>query len=242
MVGSGIIGNMQFFVGTSGYSYAAWKGIFYPSKLPQKEMLRFYGDKFSAVEINGTFRKLPQVDVVKAWAEQVPPSFRFSLKAPQSITHFKRLKDVEGITAELVNLANALAKKQGPILFQLPPNFKKDMSRFQDFLALMDVRIPYAFEFRHPSWFDDEVFRCMKKNRCGLCIADADDLPRPDIVATAKWAYLRLRRERYTAKQLRVWIDRLMAAKLREAYVFFKHEDTGSGPKLAARFMKLVNT
>ena len=233
---------MKFFVGTSGYSYAAWKGIFYPSKLPAKEMLRFYGDHFSAVEINGTFRRLPRMEAVESWTEQVSKAFRFTLKAPQSITHFKRLKGVEGITTELVSLANALKKNQGPILFQLPPNFKKDLPRLQEFFALLDGRAPCAFEFRHSSWFDDEIFSCMKKHRCGLCVADADDLPRPEFLATTKWAYLRLRRETYTAKQLRAWIDKLMAAKLREAYVFFKHEDSGSGPKLADRFMQLVQS
>jgi uncharacterized protein YecE (DUF72 family) len=233
---------MKLFVGTSGYSYAAWKGLFYPPKLPAKEMLRFYGDHFSAVEINGTFRRLPKMEVVQSWIEQVPARFRFTLKAPQSITHFKRLKGAEKITTELVKLANAFKKNQGPILFQLPPNFKKDLPRLQDFLQLKDGRAPCAFEFRHPSWFDDEVFSCMKKHQCGLCIADANDPPRPDFLATTKWAYLRLRRESYTPKQLRAWIDKLTSAKLREAYVFFKHEDTGSGPKLAARFMQLVKS
>jgi uncharacterized protein YecE (DUF72 family) len=233
---------MKFFVGTSGYSYAAWKGIFYPPKLPAKEMLRFYGDHFSAVEINGTFRRLPNIEAAQSWAEQVPKSFHFALKAPQSITHFKRLKNVEDITAAVVGLANSLRKNQGPILFQLPPNFKKDLPRLQRFLILLDGRAPCAFEFRHSSWFDEAVFSCLKKYRCGLCIADADELPQPDFVATAKWAYLRLRREKYTARQLRTWIEKLRAAKLREAYVFFKHEDTGSGPKLATRFMQLVNS
>jgi uncharacterized protein YecE (DUF72 family) len=233
---------MKYFVGTSGYSYAAWKGIFYPPKLPAKGMLRFYGEHFSAVEINGTFRKLPKLETVQSWTEQVPKGFRFTLKAPQAITHFKRLKDVEAITTELVNLANALEKNQGPILFQLPPNFKKDVPRLQDFLALIGGRASCAFEFRHPSWFDDDVFVCMKTHGCGLCIADAEDLPKPDFIATAKWAYLRLRRETYTSKQLQGWIEKLSTAKLREAYVFFKHEDTGSGPRLAARFMKLVKS
>jgi uncharacterized protein YecE (DUF72 family) len=231
---------MKCFVGTSGYSYTKWKGIFYPPKLRAGEMLRYYGEHFSAVEINGTFRKLPKSEALKAWLEQVPRDFRFTLKAPQSITHFKRLKDAEGIATELLNLAKALGRNRGPILFQLPPNFKKDLPRLQDFLAMLGKRAPCAFEFRHPSWFDDEVFGCMKKHGCGLCIADAEDLPRPEFVATAKWAYLRLRRETYTTKQLRVWIDHLFSAKLKEAYVFFKHEDTGSGPKLAARFMKLL--
>jgi uncharacterized protein YecE (DUF72 family) len=233
---------MKYFVGTSGYSYAAWKRIFYPPKLPAKQMLRFYAEHFNAVEINGTFRKLPTVETAQSWTEQVPKSFRFTLKAPQSITHYKRLKNAEDITGELVDLANSLGKNQGPILFQLPPNFKKDLPRLSDYLSILDDRAACAFEFRHPSWFDDDVFRCMKKHRCGLCIADADELPQPDFIATAKWAYLRLRREKYTATQLRTWISRITAAKVREAYVFFKHEDTGTGPKLATRFMQLIKS
>jgi uncharacterized protein YecE (DUF72 family) len=232
---------MKYFVGTSGYSYPAWKGTFYPRSLSSKEMLGFYAGQFSAVENNGTFRRLPSLEAAQAWTKEVPKQFRFALKAPQSITHYKRLKNVEDITNDLLNFASVL-KNRGPILFQLPPNFKKDIDRLDDFLTLIDCRAPVAFEFRHPSWFDDETFACLKRHKSALCIADADELPQVDFVATANWTYLRLRRERYTAKQLQSWIDRLENAKLREAYVFFKHEDTGTGPKLARRFLKLIES
>ncbi len=232
----------NYFVGTSGYSYPAWKGIFYPRLLPSKEMLGFYAGQFSAVENNGTFRRLPSVEVTQSWTKNVPKQFRFALKAPQSITHYKRLKNVDHIVSDLLNLANALKKNRGPILFQLPPNFKKDINRLDDFLALINRRAPVAFEFRHSSWFDGETLACLKRHKSALCIADAAELPQVDFVATTNWTYLRLRRERYTAKQLRAWIDKLECAKLREAYVFFKHEDSGTGPKLARRFMKLIDS
>jgi len=233
---------MKYFVGTSGYSYPTWKGVFYPRSLPNKEMLSFYAGQFNAVENNGTFRRLPSLEVAQSWTEDVPKQFRFALKAPQSITHYKRLKDVDEPTNDLLNFATALKKNCGPILFQLPPNFKKDVDRLDDFLTLIDRRAPVAFEFRHESWFDDETIACLKRHKSALYIADAAELPQVDFVATANWAYLRLRRERYTAKQLRAWIDKLKNAKLREAYVFFKHEDTGTGPKLARRFLKLVDS
>jgi uncharacterized protein YecE (DUF72 family) len=231
---------MKFFVGTSGYAYSEWKGTFYPDNFPNKKMLGYYAERFPAVENNGTFYKLPSIDVVESWIEQVPKSFRFVLKAPQLITHRKRLNDVEDITDELIRFASALKKQQGPLLFQLPPNFKKDVARLKRFLTLLDGQATVAFEFRHPSWFDEEVFACLRKHSVALCIADAEELPKTDFVTTAKWGYLRLRRPTYTTKQLQAWIDELRSAKLREAYVFFKHEETGAGPKLAARFLKLT--
>jgi len=233
---------MKYFVGTSGYSYAAWKGIFYPRALPSKEMLSYYGSQFSAVENNGTFRKLPTITITHSWRGEVPKTFRFALKAPQAITHFKRLNNVDEITNELLNLANSLKKNRGPILFQLPPNFKKDVGRLDEFLTSISRRVPVAFEFRHTSWFDSEIFACLKRHGAAVCIADAAELPRVDFVTTAKWVYLRLRRERYSTKQLQAWIEKLENAKLREAYVFFKHEDTGTGLNLARRFMKLIDS
>jgi uncharacterized protein YecE (DUF72 family) len=233
---------MNYFVGTSGYSYIAWKGNFYPRTISSKEMLRFYASQFSSVENNGTFRKLPPLAAAQAWTNDVPKTFRFALKAPQSITHYRRLNNVDEPTEDLLNFAKVLKKNGGPILFQLPPNFKKDLARLDNFLTLIDCRAPAAFEFRHASWFDDETFACLRRHRSALCIADAAELPQVDFIVTANWSYLRLRRERYTAKQLRAWIDKLANAKLREAYVFFKHEDTGTGPRLARRFLNLINS
>jgi uncharacterized protein YecE (DUF72 family) len=231
---------MRLFVGTSGYSYKEWKGSFYPEKLPQKEMLKFYSQRFAAVEVNSTFRRMPEASVLKSWAQQVPDTFRFVLKAPQTITHFKRLKDVNAETRDLLRTASVLKGRQGPVLFQLPPNFKKDLPRLKSFLRLIGRRIPAAFEFRHESWFDDEVFDFLRENSCALCTADSDDSPWTDLVGTARWGYVRLRRERYTKKRLQQWIERIRSQPWNEVYVFFKHEDTGTGPKLAARFLELA--
>ena len=146
---------MRFFVGTSGYSYKEWKGTFYPEKLPPKEMLSYYAQRFSTVELNNSFYRLPSVSAVESWAEQVPDSFRFVLKAPQTITHRKRLKNADVETDNLLRTAKVLKERQGPLLFQLPPNLKKDLARLTLFLKILGVRTAAAFEFRHESWLDD---------------------------------------------------------------------------------------
>jgi uncharacterized protein YecE (DUF72 family) len=231
---------MRFFVGTSGYSYKEWKGSFYPQKLPAKEMLSYYARQFSTVEINNTYYRMPSLSVVESWTQQVPDSFRFVIKAHQVITHRKRLKDVEEATELLITTASALKERQGPLLFLLPPNFKKDIARLDAFLTLLGGRAPATFEFRHQSWFDDEVFDCLRTHSCALCVADGDDLPEVDLIRTAPWGYVRLRREGYADEQLRDWADKLRSLGVSEAYVFFKHEDTGTGPELAARFLQIA--
>ena len=233
---------MRFLVGTSGYSFKEWKGHFYPEKLPQKEMLRYYAERFSTVEINNTFHKFPSEAVVQSWAEQVPDSFRFVLKARQLITHFRRLQNAEAYTDDFIRIASVLKERQGPILFQLPPNFKKDVPRLDAFLAYIGGRSKAAFEFRHESWFDDDVYACLRAHESALCIAEADDLPMPNLVRTASWAYVRLREEEYTDKSLRAWIKKLGLQGWDEAYVFFKHEDAAAGPKLATRFVELAGS
>jgi uncharacterized protein YecE (DUF72 family) len=233
---------MQLFVGTSGYGYKEWKGAFYPAKLPAKEMLRYYGEQFSTVEMNNTFRRMPTASSMESLAQQVPVSFRFAVKAPQSITHFKRLKNIDEEIKQLLHATAALKKRQGPLLFQLPPNFKKDILRLEDFLRLVPKKTKAAFEFRHSSWFDEEVFDCLRKRSCALCIADTDDAPQTTILSTADWGYVRLRRDNYSAAQLRQWAKKIHSQTWNEAYVFFKHEDTGIGPKLATGFLKLAAT
>lgn len=232
---------MQFFVGTSGYSYKEWKGSFYPAKLPQTEMLAFYAQRFSTVEINNTFYRMPKTSVIESWAAQVPESFRFVLKASQRITHFGRLKGVEEPTEYLLRAAAALKERRGPILFQLPSNLKKDLPRLAAFVDLIDAGTQAAFEFRHESWFDHEVYDCLRRKGCALCVADIEDTPRCDLVATAGWGYVRLRRESYGDKELRDWIAKLSSQPWESAYVFFKHEDAGTGPKFAARFLELAD-
>lgn len=230
----------RFFVGTSGYSYKEWKGGFYPTKLPAREMLSHYAQQFNTVEINNTFYRLPQPSVLASWAEQVPASFHFLLKAPQRITHFKRLKEVEEDVATFVQAAAELKERQWRMLFQLAPNFKKDLSRLEGLLKLLQGQGEFALEFRHASWHDEEVQNCLREYGGALCIADAEELPAPELVSTAPWGYVRLRREAYTEEQLREWITRLRAQPWDEVYIFFKHEDTGTGPELARRFLNLA--
>lgn len=234
---------MQFFVGTSGYSYKEWKGSFYPAKLPAKEMLGFYSQHFSTVEMNNTFYKMPTIEGVQAWAAQAPANFRFILKAPQTITHRKRLKNVDDDVAAFVRAAMALDDRLGPLLFQLPPNFKKDMPRLAALLELLrdqDQRPRVAMEFRHESWFDDDTYDCLRAQACALCVADAEDLPAVDLVNTTDWGYVRLRRDDYTPASLGKWLERLQAQTWREAYVLFRHEDTGAGPAFASQLQELI--
>jgi len=231
---------MRFYVGTSGYSFNEWKGSFYPTDLPQKEMLSYYAERFSAVEINNTFYRMPTAGMLKPWVKQAPDSFRFVLKAPQTITHRKRLKDCKAETTRLIRAAGALKGRLGPVLFQLPGNFKKDVPRLNDFLRSIKKRVAVAFEFRHESWLDDETFDCLRANSSALCIADVDAARSPRLVRTADWGYLRLRRKSYTKARLVKWIESLRSQGWDKAYVFFKHEETGTGPKLATRFLKLA--
>ncbi len=233
---------MAFLVGTSGYSHAEWKGSFYPEKISQKKMLGYYAERFPTVEVNYTFRQIPSEKTVLAWAEQVPTSFRFVLKAWQAITHFKRLQNAEKEVDDFLSVASLLKERQGPILFQMPPTFKKDVSRLEAFLKHIAGRTKAAFEFRHASWFDDEVFDCLRAHSAVLCVADGDDLPSTDLVRTADWGYVRLRDDNYADERLRDWLKRIKSHKWDETYVFFMHEDTGIGPKLAIRFVELAGS
>ncbi len=231
---------MKLWVGTSGYSYKEWLGNFYPERLSPKEMLRFYGSRLPAVEINNTFYRLPKESVLETWAEQVPAEFRFVLKGAQRITHVKRLRDTGAEVEYLFRVAAALATKLGAILFQLPPNLRKDLARLNNFLSLLPRGGPIAFEFRHPSWFDEEVFACLRERNCALCLADTDDTEIAHLTPTATWGYLRLRRSTYSQADLLLWKERIVSQPWERAYVFFKHEDEGIGPKLAAEFLDLV--
>lgn len=233
---------MNLYVGSSGYAYKEWKGSFYPKDLPAKRMLHYYGERFRTVEINYTFRRMPEASVLKAWASKVPDDFKFVLKAPQKITHFQRLKNAGDAVSDLLEVAGALKKRLGPLLFQLPSNFKKDVPRLRDFLALLPAqpRGRAAFEFRHQSWFDEEVFDLLRDHQAALCIAEAEgDLEVP-FVSTADWGYLRLRRPDYGDAELKAWLKRVRKQDWRDAFVFFKHEDEGKGPQMAKRIMELA--
>ncbi len=226
---------MRVAVGTSGYAYKEWKGTFYPEKLPQDQMLRYYGEQFPTVEINNTFYRMPSEKVVLNWASQVPDTFQFVLKASQRITHQKRLHDVSEELGYFLKTASVLGPRLGPTLFQLPPNFKKDLARLEAFLASLPKRWRAAVEFRHPSWYDEDVFTALKDHGVALCAADTDDED-ARVVVTADWGYLRLRRAEYGEPDLVGWAQRVLAQPWQEAFVFFKHEDQGTGPALAKAF------
>jgi uncharacterized protein YecE (DUF72 family) len=233
---------MNLYVGTSGYSYKEWKGSFYPEKLPAKDMLHYYGERLSTVEINATFYRMPQKSMLENWKEQVPPEFRFSLKAPQRVTHFKRLKETEAETKYFFDTAEVLADQLGVVLFQLPPNMKKDLPRLESFVSQLPAETRAAFEFRHPSWFDYDVLSVLKDRNLALVVSDTDDMPTTHIDKTADWGYLRLRRVNYSEENLSKWLQRVNQQRWSETFVFFKHEDEGTGPRLAADFLKLAGT
>ena len=234
---------MELHVGTSGYSYKEWKGSFYPEDLATKDMLSWYGERLNAVEINNTFYRLPKESVLESWANQVPERFRFSIKASRKITHFARLKeDAREPTEYLLSTVGTLGARLGVILYQMPPNLKKDAERLAGFLGMLPSGIKGAFEFRHESWHDDEVRELLSGRGMALVCADTeegeDDEP---IVPTASWGYFRLRRPGYDDEALARWADRLRETGLEEAFVFFKHEDEGAGPRMAARFRDLFH-
>jgi len=231
---------MNLHVGTSGYSYKEWKGSFYPEKIPAKEMLRFYSGRLSTVEINATFYRMPQPSMLENWKEQVPNTFRFVLKASQRITHFKRLKETDEETKYFLETASVLGEQLGVVLFQLPPNMKKDLPRLEMFLAQLPPTPRAAFEFRHPTWFDDDVLELLRSQNRALVVSDTDDLPATHIDKTADWGYLRLRRVNYAEENLAEWLQRIRAQGWNETFLFFKHEDEGTGPKLAAQFLELA--
>jgi uncharacterized protein YecE (DUF72 family) len=230
---------VSFYVGTSGYSYAPWKGPFYPEKLPAAKMLGFYATRLPAVEINNTFYRMPRPEMLGKWAEEVPGSFRFALKAPQRITHHLRLVGTEDSLRLLHETAAVLGDKLGPVLFQLPPFFRKDLPTLESFLASLGQAAPglrATFEFRHASWFEADVFAALASAGAALCIADDEKLATP-LEATAPFGYLRLRRQDYGEAEVATWAEKIAAQNWRETFVFFKHEDDGKGPALAEQLI-----
>ena len=231
---------MNLYVGTSGYAYKEWKGTFYPEDLPEKQMLKYYGERFRSVEINNTFYRMPKPSMLEAWAAEVPADFKFVIKASQRITHMQRLKDTDGSVGYLLEVVATLKDRLGPLLFQLPPHLKKDAPRLADFLKLLPRERRSAIEFRHESWFDEEIFGLLRDHNAALCIAEAEDGVNVPFVSTADWGYLRLRRPDYGDPELKSWFDRIRQPGWHEAFIFFKHEDEGKGPQMAKRFLELA--
>ena len=232
---------MDVRIGTSGYNYPEWKGSFYPADMKPAKMLAYYAERFSTVEINATFYRMPTPATVEGWGKTVPDAFTFVLKAPQRITHFARLKNVDDPLRFFCDTARLLRARLGPLFFQLPPNFKKDVSRLGDLLVQLPPELRAAFEFRHPSWFADDVYDRLATRNAALCIADTEE-GSTAAVATADWGYLRLRAVDYTDAQLTEWLGtmRRIGGGWRDAFVFFKHEDQGTGPALAKRLEALM--
>lgn len=228
---------MKCWVGTSGFSYKEWKGSFYPEDLSNDGMLAYYGERLNAVEINNTFYRMPKRATLADWAGRVPDDFSFVLKASRKITHFKRLKDTQAELGYLVDVSSELGARLGPILFQLPPNLKIDVERLRDFVSLFPAGLRAAFEFRHDSWFADETYAVLGDAGVALVTADTGTDEPAEVVATAPYGYLRLRREGYEPGDVARWARVVADQEWEDAFVFFKHEDAGAGPALAERFV-----
>ena len=233
---------MKLHAGTSGFAFKEWKGSFYPADMKDDGMLGFYSSKFSTVEINNTFYRLPREDVLQSWAAQVPEPFTFAIKASQRITHWARLKPQCATAVEfLLKNTSLLAGRLGPILFQLPPNLEKETDLLRAFLDILPRERRYTLEFRHESWFDEDVFSVLRERDVALCITEQADFAAP-LVSTASWGYLRLHRFDYDPPILADWAARIAAQSWNEAYVFFKHDEgLGSGPPAVGAFLQAVN-
>jgi len=226
--------------GTSGYD-KPWKGTFYPDDIKKPEMLAYYAERLPIVEINNTFYRLPKAEVLENWSAQTPESFRFAIKASRRITHIKRLNDVEEPTEYLFKVTEHLGDKLGPVLFQMPPNAKKNTERLKTFLGTLPKDRRVTFEFRHQTWFEADVFDALRDHGAALCIAESEDEDKSaPFEATADWGYLRLRKDEYPKKALETWVARILDQAWSEAFVFCKGEEAGLGPKLARQIMDLA--
>jgi uncharacterized protein YecE (DUF72 family) len=234
---------VKLLAGTSGYSFKEWKGTFYPEDLKADGMLSFYAAKFPTLEINNTFYRLPKEKVLLEWASQVPDNFTFAIKASQKITHYTRLKaESESMVQFFLKNTALLGAKLGPILFQLPPNLKKDVPRLQNFLTYLPADRRYTFEFRHESWWDEDVFSVLRDRDVAMCISESSELKCP-VVCTATWGYLRLHKLDYDANALVEWAKCVASQNWNDAYVYFKHDEgEGSGPPAVESFLSSTTT
>ncbi len=228
------------YAGTSGWAYSSWKRGFYPPKLGSAEFLNFYATRLNSVEVNYTFRQFPTKELLKAWIAATPPDFTFAVKAHQSITHFKRLRGAARPTRQFFSSLKPLRESQklGPVLFQLPPNLKCDLVLLKGFLATLPRNVRVAFEFRHESWFNENVYDFLRRQRVALCLAESEKLVTPD-VSTANFSYLRLRKDRYSARAREDIAKKTKSlARRGDVFVYFKHEDTPEGALHAEKLLK----
>jgi uncharacterized protein YecE (DUF72 family) len=231
----------MIWIGTSGYNYPEWRGTFYPEKLAAAKMLPYYAERFSTVEINYTFYRTPNEKILEGWNAATPEHFKLTLKAPKRITHEARLRDCADRVRQFLETASVLGPKLGALLFQLPPNLKKDVALLDAFLEAFPPRVCAAFEFRHASWLDDEVYGRLRARNLALCVADSEKLSTP-VEITADYAYFRLRDEGYSPDDIARWADviRERTSGCGDVFVYFKHEESGKGPEFGARLMELV--
>jgi uncharacterized protein YecE (DUF72 family) len=229
---------MAMWVGTSGYNYPEWRGSFYPEKFPAAKMLPYYAARFNTVEINYTFYRTPNAKILAGWSEATPEPFKLTLKAPKRITHTARLKDCEELLQDFVKTADTLGPKLGILFFQLPPYFKKDLGLLGAFLDWLPAGTRAAFEFRHASWLEDPVYRLLESKRIALCVAESEKLSTP-VEITADYAYFRLRDEGYTPSDLARWAEIVQSrtSSCQDVFVYFKHEESGTGPAFARIFL-----
>jgi len=231
----------QFYAGTSGWAYPSWKPDFYPAKLAQTKFLQHYSAQLNAVEVNFTFRQLLKETTAQKWINETPPSFRFSVKAHQVITHIKRLKKTEDFIPRFLSTIEPLARaeKLGPLLFQLPPNLKADVALLQEFLAVLPRGVPSAFEFRHASWLTDEVYDVLRSRNLALCVAESEERTTPDVV-TADFCYYRYRKPSYSPEERRAMVSRIKEhlGAGRNVFAYFKHEETPEGAIYAIEMLK----
>ena len=234
----------QLYAGTSGWAYPSWKPDFYPAKLAQAKFLQYYATQLNTVEVNFTFRQLLKETTAQKWIESTPAGFRLSIKAHQVITHIKRLKQTEDFIPRFLSTIEPLARaeKLGPLLFQLPPNMKADAKLLQEFLAALPRAVPSAFEFRHASWFTDEIFDLLKSGNRALCVAETEERTTPDVV-TADFCYYRYRKPSYTPDERRSMVDRIREhlGQSRNVFAYFKHEETPQGAIYAVDVLKEVS-
>ncbi|MGH9521056.1 MAG: DUF72 domain-containing protein [Terriglobales bacterium] len=232
---------MALRVGTSGWAYTAWKPGFYPASVPSRKFLEFYSSRLNAVEANYTFRHYLTEQTIAGWLDQTPANFQFAVKAHQSLTHLRRLKNVDESLPLFLDSLLPLkkARRLGPVLFQLPPNFKADVGRLDDFLRLLPRGLRVAIEFRHRSWFTDETYDVLRRRKAALCIAESDELQTPEVF-TADFAYFRLRRSKYSPAARRTIAIEMQehARELKDVYAFFKHEENPSSPKWAVELLR----
>jgi uncharacterized protein YecE (DUF72 family) len=232
----------QIFAGTSGWAYASWRPKFYPAKLGSAKFLDYYATRLNSVEVNYTFRRRATPELLAGWIAATPARFQFAVKAHQSITHFRRLKGVAKLTADFFASLDPLRKagRLGPVLFQLPPNFKCDLERLEEFLRGLPRgrgrRV--AIEFRHESWFVPETYELLRRKNAALCHAETDELETPD-VDTTDFSYFRLRKEKYSASARRGIARRVATSSKRgDVYAYFKHEDTPEGALYAEALLR----